>query len=247
MTSDSHMRYARQISLDGFGEDGQDCLRVSRILIVGLGGLGSVAARYLAGAGLGAIGLADKDVVETSNLHRQILFNDNDVGARKTDATQRALKAVNAEPALHIYDNVGDADWSRVMSDYDIILDCTDNFRSRFILHDAAYALQKPIIYAAAEGYQGAVAQFSGYMPKAPCMHCFIPSSTERNSEGGCAGLGVLPTVPGVIGALAATQCLTYLLKLGDSPPGVMSHYDALKNRWRQSRIAKDENCERCS
>jgi len=247
MYKNGSARYARQIALPGWGADGQECLRLCSALIVGLGGLGTVAARYLAGAGVGALGLADKDRVELSNLHRQILYDETDIGARKTDAAAARLRAVNPDIALRPYHHVKSGEWQSVMAGYDAVVDCTDNFPARFTLHEAAHAAGVPFIYAAAEAYGGALCVFEGHKPDMPCLECLMPRSASEAEEGGCAALGVLPSVPGAIGAMAAGECLALLLALRPASPSVLMRYDALKGEWRNCLIKKDPHCPLCA
>jgi molybdopterin/thiamine biosynthesis adenylyltransferase len=236
------LRYSRQTRLPGWGQDGQDALSASAALVVGLGGTGTVAARHLAGAGVGRIGLSDPDKVDVSNLHRQILYDADAVGASKAFAAKAALERVNAEVRLVLHEE-GEA-----LAGYDIVLDCTDNFPSRFRLHAAAFAARLPLVYAAAEGFLGQVAIFTGYAADMPCLHCFVPleSGEARGPEEGCRGVGILGPVAGTVGAVAAAEALKFLLNIGRPLAGRLFLYDAREAEARVVRIPKDKECRFC-
>ncbi|MET0155514.1 MAG: HesA/MoeB/ThiF family protein [Rickettsiales bacterium] len=237
MDNVARQRYARQISLPEWGEDGQECLKSASVFVAGIGGLGSVAARYLVGAGVGRVALLDIDAIELSNLHRQILYDENDVDRLKILAAAEKLRAVNSEPIIETHDALPP------LHSYDMIVDCTDNFPARFALHKAAAEARLPYLYAAAEAYRGALCLFAGHEPSSPCLHCFIPKEAVCDAREGCARLGVFPSLPGVIGAMAAAECVRYVLRLGELSPGRLTRYDALSGECGVSRVTKDPEC----
>lgn len=244
---DHQERYSRQTALPGFGEQGQQALAECAALICGLGGTGTAAARYLAGAGAGCIGLADIDKVERSNLHRQILYHESDIGAPKTEAALRALRRIAPHLEYRLYNAADDpAPLLQAIASYDVILDCTDSFPVRAELHRAAFAARVPLIHCAAEGYAGYVTVFRGYYPCEPCLHCFMPDPPDDPALRGCAGAGVLGPAPGIAGAAAAAEALKLLTGTGAPLSGRIQFFDLLKARTRETALRKNPGCRHC-
>ncbi|PHZ84179.1 HesA/MoeB/ThiF family protein [Paremcibacter congregatus] len=238
-------RYARHIILKQVGGAGQQDLLAARVLVVGAGGLGSPLLMYLAAAGVGTLGIIDDDVVDLSNLQRQIIHSTSSVGCAKTDSAVETLRALNPDVKLISHtarltaDNAHD-----IISGYDLVADGCDNFDSRFIINDVCLAQKKPLVSAALSQFDGQVATFKGYEVDKPCYRCFIPD--HPGTVGNCAEAGILGAVAGVVGSLQAVEVLKELLELGDSLAGKILLYDALNASSRTIRLPKDPGCPTC-
>ena len=218
-------RYSRHILLDEIGEEGQLALKAARVLIVGVGGLGSPVATYLAAAGVGTIGLVDDDVVELSNLHRQILFSQDDLGQAKVVAGARHMKAANDSINVQTHhERLSAASAEALISDYDLVVDCTDNFATRYAINDACLLLGRPFVYGSIYRFEGQVSVFC--QPGGPCYRCLFPE--ENAVVANCAEAGVVGVLAGVIGSIQATEALKLLLGIGESLVGRLLLYDAL-------------------
>jgi adenylyltransferase/sulfurtransferase len=237
-------RYRRNILLAGFGAEGQARLLDSGVLLVGAGGLGSPAAFYLAAAGVGRIGIVDGDRVEVSNLQRQILHGTPDLGRPKAESGRDKLLHLN--PALRAEAIVGTITVENaqgLVAGYDLVLDCTDNFGTRFVLNDACLRLNKPFVYGGVLAYIG---QLMFVMPgKGPCFRCLYRSE-PRGSYPDCSTVGVLGAVPGIIGTLQAAEAVKYLVGLGDLLVGRLLIYDALTASFTEVALDKDPQCPSC-
>lgn len=242
MLSDEQLdRYARHIILREVGGAGQAKLLASRVLIVGAGGLGAPAALYLAAAGVGTIGIVDADTVALSNLQRQILYRDEDIGRLKVEAAADSLR--HLDPALVIEGHalhLDDATARDLVSRYDLVLDGTDNFATRHAVNRACVAEGRVLVSGAVSQFEGQVATFRGR----PCYQCFVPEGTTAAAD--CAGQGVLGAVTGVVGSLMAVEALKELVGMGESLAGRLVLYDALHSRFRTLRLAKDPACPVC-
>lgn len=236
-------RYSRNIVLREVGVNGQQLLRDSTALIIGVGGLGSAAALYLAGAGLGRLLLSDRDRVDTSNLQRQILFRSADVGRAKLDAAADTLRALNAECEIECLPGPleGTALASAVRS-ADIVLDCSDNFPTRSALNAACVAARKPLVSGAAIRFEGQLALFDSARGSA-CYACLYPDTGEAQET--CEEAGVLGPSVGVVGSLQALVAIKRLLGIGDDA-GRLHLWDALHLSWRSLNIPKDPHCPVC-
>ncbi len=232
-------RYARQVVLREVGVNGQQLLRDSSALIVGLGGLGSIAAQYLAGAGLGRLILADGDRVDVSNLQRQTLYRQADVGRGKTAAALAQLAALNPEVE---YSAATPETWSAAVAEVDVVLDCTDNFPARNAINQACAAARRPLVSGAAIRFEGQLAVFD-LRGGGPCYRCLYPDTGGAAET--CEEAGILGPVVGTIGALQALAVLKLLLGL-DAQAGVLHTWDALQLRWRSHKIAPDPQCPVC-
>lgn len=237
-------RYRRNILLAGFGAEGQSRLLNSGVLLVGAGGLGSPAAFYLAAAGVGRIGLLDGDRVEESNLQRQILHGTPDLGRPKAESGRDKLLHLN--PALRVEPIVGSLTGENapgLVAGYDLVLDCTDNFKTRFILNDVCLCLNKPFVYGGVLAYIG---QLMFVMPgKGPCFRCLYRSE-PRGSIPDCSTAGVLGAVPGIIGTLQAAEAVKFLVGLGDLLVGRLLIYDALTASFAEVALERDPDCPSC-
>jgi adenylyltransferase/sulfurtransferase len=231
-------RYSRHILLDEIGEEGQLALKAARVLIVGVGGLGSPVATYLAAAGVGTIGLVDDDVVELSNLHRQILFSQDDLGQAKVVAGARRMKAANDSINVQIHhERLSAASAEALISDYDVVVDCTDNFATRYAINDACLLLGRPFVYGSIYRFEGQVSVFC--QPGGPCYRCLFPE--ENAVVANCAEAGVVGVLAGVIGSIQATEALKLLLGIGESLVGRLLLYDALALDFRVLKLTA--NC----
>ncbi len=227
-------RYSRQILLDEIGEAGQRALKAARVLIVGVGGLGSPVATYLAAAGVGMIGLVDDDVVELSNLHRQILFNQAELGQDKVVAGARRLMVGNdnIEVITH-HERLSAVSAEALISDYDLVVDCSDNFATRYAINDACLLLGRPFVYGSIYRFEGQVSVFC--LPGGPCYRCLFPE--ENAAVPNCAEAGVVGALAGVIGSLQATEGLKLILGIGESLAGRLLLYDALALDFRVLKL----------
>jgi molybdopterin/thiamine biosynthesis adenylyltransferase len=242
MTFNTH-RYARHIALPSVGEAGQTKLLASKILVVGAGGLGSPALLYLAAAGIGHLGVMDADRVSLSNLQRQILYAEADVGREKIRATADRLHEINSDIQLTLTpENLTAENALSACAGYDVILDCSDNFATRYAINDACLTLGIPWVFAA-------IGHFSGYLsvftPNSACYRCFHPEGQEEDAIR-CDQMGVLGPLPGILGAMQAMEAIKLLLGIGTPLMGTLWRYDALSANVRHSVIMQDTNC-RCS
>ncbi len=238
-------RYARHIIMPEVGPGGQQRLKEASVLIVGAGGLGSPASLYLAAAGVGRLGIADHDRVELSNLQRQLLFNDDEIGSSKVEVATRRLTALN--PHLKVEEHPERVDSTNaldIFKDYDVILDGSDNFPTRYLTNDACVLTGKPLAYGAVHRFEGQASLF--FAKEGPCYRCIFPSPPPPELAPSCAESGVLGILPGVIGALQATEALKFILGLGRGLVGRLLLYDALNMDFREVRIPKNPTCPLC-
>jgi molybdopterin/thiamine biosynthesis adenylyltransferase/rhodanese-related sulfurtransferase len=238
-------RYARQISLPQLGTQGQISLKNARVLIVGVGGLGSPAAFYLAAAGVGTLGLMDGDTIELSNLQRQILYQTKDVGLSKVQQAAQQLSRLNPDVLLecHPY-NLTATNALATLREYDVVIDGSDNFLTRYLVHDACYFLGKPYVYGSVMRFSGQASVFHGH--QGACYRCLFPKPPQAGELPSCTEGGVLGVVPGTIGTLQATEALKLILQKGRSLLGRLMTYDALEGTWSEFSISKDPNCPLC-
>ena len=240
------LRYSRQIHVDGVDIDGQQRLLASRVLIIGVGGLGSPVATYLAAAGVGHLVLSDHDRVDLSNLQRQIVHSTADIGRPKVESARDRLHALNPEIEISCIGHKleGEALVAEVRR-ADVVVDATDNFTARFTLNAACVAESTPLVSGAAIRTEGQVAVFAGHLPEAPCYRCLYRDENELGER--CAETGVLAPVPGIIGTLQATETLKLLLGLGEPLLGRLLLLDARSMEWRSLKLRKDPACPVCS
>jgi adenylyltransferase/sulfurtransferase len=227
------------------GEAGQDRLRQSRVLIVGAGGLGSPAALYLAAAGVGTIGLVDFDYVDRSNLQRQVLYTETDLGAPKVEAADARLSALNPDITIEVYPerfSIGNA--AKLVSQYDCIVDGSDNFSTRYLVADACALLKKPNVHGAIFRFDGQLTVF--WPPQGPCYRCLFPDPPPPDAVPNCAEAGVLGVLPGVLGCLQASETIKLLLGVGEPLIGRMLMFDALAGRFREVRLSRAPHCPLC-
>jgi len=244
---DAIQRYARQLRLAQIGEAGQATLGSAKVVLLGAGGLGSPAALYLAAAGVGQLTLIDDDVVERSNLHRQIIHADARVGMAKTESARIALQALNPRVRIMIHNERLQADnVERLLAGHDVLVDGADNFPARYLLTAASLRLKLPMVYGAVERFSGQVSVFDPRREDSPCYRCLFPEPPPAADAPNCSEAGVLGVLPGVVGLLQATEALKLLLGLGESLVGRLLNFDALDMRFREIRLARDPDCPGC-
>ncbi|HUF12545.1 MAG TPA: molybdopterin-synthase adenylyltransferase MoeB [Longimicrobiales bacterium] len=238
-------RYARQISLPELGVEGQRRLASARVLVVGAGGLGSPAALYLVAAGVGTVGLVDFDRVDVTNLHRQILYGDAEVGRAKIDAAVARLRALNRDVNVVGHEmRLDSSNALDVMAGYDVVIDGSDNFPTRYLVNDACVLLKKPFAYGAILRFEGQASLFGA--PDGPCYRCLFREPPPPGLVPSCAEAGVIGVLPGVIGSLQALEAIKWLTGAGTSLAGRLLIFDALAMRWRELRLKRDPECPAC-
>ena len=250
LDADFAERYSRHLRLPEVGLDGQRRLQAARVLVVGAGGLGSPAAFYLAAAGVGTLRLADDDVVERSNLQRQILHADARIGQAKVDSAAIALSALNPGTRVEaIRERVTSANVETLLDGVDVVLDGGDNFPVRYLLNDACVKLGKPLVYGAVHRFAGQASVFDAGRRRgaAPCYRCLFPEPPAPGDAPNCSEAGVLGVLPGVIGMLQATEVLKLLLGIGEPLVGRLLQFDALAMRFRELRVPPDPACAVCA
>jgi adenylyltransferase/sulfurtransferase len=247
------IRYARQVLLPEFGREGQQRLLDARVLIVGLGGLGSPAAMYLAAAGVGTLGLVDFDVVDETNLHRQIMHGTPDVGRSKMTSAAETLRALNPEVHLeHHEEPFGVSNARALVEAYDIVVDGTDNFPTRYLVNDACVMSRTPNVYGSIFRFEGQASVFAvppGFRPDGPggpCYRCLHPEPPPAGLIPNCAEAGVLGVLPGIIGTIQATEAIKLITGLGEPLVGRLLLYDASRMTFRDITLQRDPECPVC-
>ncbi|HVK52355.1 MAG TPA: molybdopterin-synthase adenylyltransferase MoeB [Pseudoxanthomonas sp.] len=248
--ADFYERYSRHLLLPEVGIAGQRRLQQARVLMIGAGGLGSPAGFYLAAAGIGHLRVADDDVVDRSNLQRQILHTEARIGQAKVASAQATLAALN--PGVHVeavQERVTSDNVERLLEGVDVVLDGADNFPVRYLLNDACVKLGKPLVYGAVQRFEGQVSVFDAgrHRGHAPCYRCLFPEPPPPQFAPNCAEAGVLGVLPGVVGLLQATEVIKLLLGVGEPLRGRLLHFDALGMRFRETRLRADPHCAVCA
>lgn len=245
MNDQQLLRYSRHILVDEIGIEGQEKLLASHALIIGAGGLGSPAALYLASAGIGTLSIADGDTVELSNLQRQILHTEARIGQTKTTSAQAALRIVNPECRVLPLPRLAGAALNEAVAKADIVLDCSDNFTTRYALNRVCVSLKKPLVSGAAIKLSGQLFVMDPRQPDAPCYACLYPEDSS-DEELRCATTGILAPLTGVIGCMQAAEAIKLLAGFG-TPASGLQRYDALSGQWSKSKVRKDPNCKVCT
>lgn len=243
-------RYSRHLRLPEIGLAGQRKLDAARMLVLGAGGLGSPAAFYLAAAGVGTLRIADDDVVDRSNLQRQILHTEASIGTPKVASAAATLSALNPRTRIDaVAERVTSANVEALLDGIDIVVDGADNFPVRYLLNDACVKLGKPLVYGAVHRFEGQVSVFDAgrHRGKLPCYRCLFPQPPPAEDAPNCSEAGVLGVLPGVIGMLQATEAIKLVLGLGEPLTGRLLHFDALAMRFRETRLAPDPDCPICA
>lgn len=244
MNNQNLLRYSRQIILPEITEAGQQKLLNSTVLLMGIGGLGSASAMYLAAAGIGHLIIADFDQVELSNLQRQVIHHTDDIGKNKVDSAKTKMLAINPNIKITTLTNLREDNIGEWVKQCDIVLDGTDNFDIRFKINQACVAQQTPLVSAAVIRFEGQLSVFKGYEENQPCYQCLY--STTGNSDENCIDNGILAPVAGILGTLQALQTIKVILNIGEQLAGKLMIIDALSLDFRKIKMNKDKSCPIC-
>jgi sulfur-carrier protein adenylyltransferase/sulfurtransferase len=245
LSHDEVLRYSRHLLLPEVGVSGQQKLKAARVLIVGAGGLGSPTSLYLAAAGVGTIGLVDFDAVDLSNLQRQVVHGTSDVGAPKLESAEARLKNLNPNVRIEKHPTqLTSENAMEILREYDIVVDGTDNFPTRYLVNDACVLLDKPNVYGSVFRFEGQASLF--YAKHGPCYRCLYSEPPPPGLVPSCAEGGVLGVLPGIIGSIQALETIKWILGAGDSLVGRLVLFDALKFRFRELQLRKDPACPIC-
>jgi molybdopterin-synthase adenylyltransferase len=249
LTETQFHRYARHLILDEVGEEGQEKLLASRVLVVGAGGLGSPVLLYLAAAGVGTLGIVDDDTVDLSNLQRQIVHPSERIGALKVDSARDSVAAINPDVRIETHaTRLDEGNVRDLLARYDLVADGSDNFATRYLLNDACYEMRKPLVGAALSPFDGQLSTFKPYLgPPHPCYRCLFRGPPSSELVPRCETAGILGAVAGVMGTLQATEVLKELLGIGESLSGSLLMYDALRASFHKIKIPRDPDCPTCS
>ncbi len=243
-------RYSRHLRLPDVGLEGQRRLEASTVLLLGAGGLGSPVAFYLAAAGVGRLRLVDDDLVDRSNLQRQILHTESSIGAPKVASASATLSALNPRTRIEaVQARATAANVEQLLEGVDVVVDGADNFAVRYLLNDACVKLGKPLVYGAVHRFEGQASVFDAgrHRGVAPCYRCLFPEPPPPEAAPNCAEAGVLGVLPGVVGLLQATEAIKLLLGIGEPLRGRLLHFDALAMRFRETRLLPDPDCAVCA
>jgi molybdopterin/thiamine biosynthesis adenylyltransferase/rhodanese-related sulfurtransferase len=255
LTDGQRERYSRHILLPEVGEAGQAKLLQSRVLLLGAGGLGSPAALYLAAAGVGTLGIVDADVVDASNLQRQIIHSTSRVGTAKVDSAAEAIAELNPDVKVASHrERMTSANVERLFADYEVVIDGTDNFPTRYLVNDASVWMGKPVVHGSIFRFDGQVTTFIpekaakklGMAEASPCYRCLYPEPPPPHLAPSCQEAGVLGILCGIIGTLQATEAIKILLGKGTTLAGRLLTYDSLKMKFRELKLRRDPNCPVC-
>jgi adenylyltransferase/sulfurtransferase len=240
------LRYSRQLNLQEVGEEGQRRLKEASVLCIGAGGLGSPAALYLAATGVGTLGIVDDDVVDLTNIHRQLLHGTSDVGRKKVESARERLHGINPKVELNIHSTrLGAANAIDLIGAYDVIVDGSDNLPTRYLSSDVCVWQKKPNIYGSVHQFEGQLSVFAPHLG-GPCYRCLFPDPPPADAIPSCAEAGVLGVVPGLLGVMQALEAIKLILGIGDSLVGRLLHLDALSLRFREFNVRRDRDCPVC-
>ena len=243
-TEEQMERYSRHLILQNVGIEGQEKILKGKVLLVGAGGLGSPAALYLAAAGVGTIGIIDGDVVDYTNLQRQVIHFTEDVNVPKVESAQQKINKLNPDVIVNIYKALLTAENALdIIKNYDFIIDGTDNFPSKFLVNDACVLAKKPFSHGGILRFEG---QTMTYVPGNACYRCVFNEAPPKDAVPGCSQAGVLGSIAGILGTIQATEALKYLTGTGDLLTNRMLVFDALKMKFREVKIKPDKNCRIC-
>ncbi|RIK36129.1 MAG: molybdenum cofactor biosynthesis protein MoeB, partial [Chloroflexi bacterium] len=245
LTSDEILRYSRHLIMPEVALSGQEKLKAASVLLIGAGGLGSPLGLYLAAAGVGTIGIVDSDVVDFTNLQRQVMYVTSDVGTPKLDAASARLRDLNPHITINTHSvRLTSENALDILKDYDIIVDGTDNFPTRYLVNDACVILGKPNVYGSIFRFEGQVSVF--YAKEGPCYRCLYPEPPPPGLVPSCAEGGVLGILPGTVGAMQATETIKLIVGIGDPLIGRLLRFDALGMRFKEYKLRKDPHCPVC-
>lgn len=245
LTEDQIRRYSRQLILPKVGGRGQRKLLDAKVIVVGAGGLGSPAALYLAAAGVGTLGIVDSDHVDLSNLHRQVLHRTEDVGFAKTVSASRTIHSLNPDVTLALHqERITSENALDILAPYDVVVEGSDNFPTKYLVNDACVLLEKPLVLGAVYQFEGQIAVFQP--GQGPCYRCIFPYPPPPGAVPSCQEAGVLGVVPGVIGTIQATEVLKLLLEVGTALRGRLLVFDALQMSFLELKMAQNPDCPVC-
>lgn len=245
LNSEQIFKYSRHILLPEIGGRGQEMLLGSKVLIIGAGGLGSPAIQYLAAAGVGTIGIMDGDKVDLSNLQRQIIHTTADIGKMKVDSAREKISLLNPDVSVITYPYAANAEnIGQILPEYDIVIDCCDNFPTRYVVNDAAVLFNKPYFYGGVLRFDGHASVF--YPPKGPCYRCIFPEAPPPDSVPSCQEAGVFNVLPGIIGLIQAAEALKWLIGTGEPLLGRLLVLDAHDMEFRNIKVNRRLSCEVC-
>ena len=245
LTNEEILRYSRHLIMPEVGMDGQLKLKGAKVLLIGTGGLGAPLGLYLTAAGVGKIGLVDFDIVDFTNLQRQVTFGTSDVGKPKTEAAKARLTNLNPDVEITTYETkLTSENALEIFKDYDVIVDGTDNFPTRYLVNDACILLGKPNVYGSIFRFEGQCTVFG--MPDGPCYRCLYPEPPPPGLVPSCAEGGVLGVLPGIIGSLQAMETIKLLIERGESLVGRLLLFDALALKFRELKLRKNPHCPMC-
>jgi molybdopterin/thiamine biosynthesis adenylyltransferase/rhodanese-related sulfurtransferase len=240
------VRYSRHLLLPEVGEAGQERLLASKVLLVGAGGLGSAVALYLAAAGVGTLGIVDFDVVDATNLQRQVLHNLDRVGRLKVESAVETIGRLNPDVTVVPYaERLGASNVLGIMAGYDVVVDGADNFPTRYLMNDASLHLRKPVVHGSIFRFEGQASVFKPY--EGPCYRCLFPEPPPSELAPSCAEAGVLGVLPGIIGSIEAAEAIKLLLGIGEPLVGRLLTYDSLAQEFRTLRVRRDPSCPACA
>jgi molybdopterin/thiamine biosynthesis adenylyltransferase/rhodanese-related sulfurtransferase len=247
LSKEQKKRYSRHILLPEIGEEGQKKLLSSKILLVGAGGLGSIIAYYLVSCGIGTLGIIDNDIVDITNLHRQILHTTSSIGIPKVNSAKDRLVPINPEVKIITYnEKLSLENAEKIISNYDIVVDGTDNFDCKYIINDMCYKLKKSYIYGSIFKFEGQVSVFNPNEIDKPCYRCLFPDKPPKDLIPNCQQVGVIGVLPGIIGSLQTIETIKVILNKGDILCGSLLTYDVLNNDFNIFKMKKNINCKFC-
>ena len=247
MNDNQLLRYSRHILLPQIAYEGQEVLTQSHALIVGAGGLGSPAALYMVAGGVGTLTVCDFDVVDLTNLQRQIIHTTESVGINKAISAKQTLQSINPDVQVNtIEEKSTEAAMSKLVAEADVVLDCSDNFATRYALNRLCFEHEKPLVSGAAIGFEGQVTVYDFRHPKSPCYHCLFPDDGSE-TDMRCSENGVFSPLVGIIGTTQAAEAMKLLMNIGTSLEGRLMLLDALNMEWRTNKLSKDPACKVCA
>ena len=241
ISSKEYQKFSKQIILKKIGVIGQQKLKSAKVLVLGMGGLGCPLSIYLASLGIGTIGIVDDDKVELSNLNRQIIYNMNDIGKYKVDVAKNKIKLINKDTIIKPHKiRVNKTNIEKLIKNFDIVCDGTDNFKTRLVVNDQALKQKKILISAAVSGFDGHIFKFN-FKKKTPCYRCFLPEIPEQNNN--CESEGVIPTITGVMGTLQANEVVNSILNFNSNMEKKMIVFNSIKMNFRSIHLSRNKNC----
>lgn len=247
LTDEELERYARQIVLRDVGGPGQMKIRAARVLVIGAGGIGSPAIQYLAAAGVGHLTIVDDDLVSLSNLQRQVLFTTDDIGQSKAELAAARVQAINPHVVVTaVHDRITSGNAAQLLRNMDVVLDGSDNFKTRLAVADAANAAQVPLVSAAIGQFHGQLGTFRGWEADRPCYRCFVGDAHDAEDCDSCADVGVLGAMVGMMGSMAAMEAIRVITGFGSDQAGKLQIIDGLDLTMRAIRLPKDPACSTC-